>query len=135
MCQRRNPGSEGPHLPERSRILTSSQEVEGGSAAASHPAQADPSSLQPVPELRAAKAGMEPEDVFERSTPEELMLGGHGEERNGDGDPRRPRSSSLSEALASESATAAMPGSKPPHLPPKVKNAFSICSQRLTLQH
>ena len=64
---------------------------------------------------------MESEDVFERSTPEELMLGGHGEEKSGESALARPRSSSLSEALASESAMAAKSGSKPPLLPPKVK--------------
>ena len=104
------------------------QEAEGVSAAAGGPAQAAPSGLQPVPELRPAKQGMGPEDVFERSTPEELMLGGHGGEKSGDAALARPRSSSLSEALASEGATAAKSGSKPPLLPPKVESAFSSCS-------
>ena len=110
------------------------QQAEGGSAAAGAPAQAGPSALQPVPELRPAEQGMEPEDVFERSTPEELMLGGHGEEKSGDAALARPQSGGLSEALASESAAAAKSGSKPPLLPPKVKDACSLCLQWLTSQ-
>ena len=120
-------------MPDK-RALILLQQAEGGSAAAGPPAQAGPSALQPVPELRPAKQGMEPEDVFERSTPEELMLGGHGEEKSGDAALARPRSGGLSEALASESATAAKSGSKPPLLPPKVKDACSLCLQWLMSQ-
>ena len=75
--------------------------------------------LQTVPEQSRLQPGQEAkEDVFAKSTPEQLMLEGHDD---GDVGHRPPRSSSLTEALASEAkeaADSAAPGQPP--VPPKV---------------
>ncbi|CAL5227833.1 g10862 [Coccomyxa viridis] len=80
--------------------------------------------LQTVPEQSRLQPGQEAkEDVFAKSTPEQLMLEGHDD---GDVGHRPPRSSSLTEALASEAkeaADSAAPGQPP--VPPKVEPGMS----------
>lgn len=89
-------------------------------AAPGLPASVAAPGLQTVPELsRLQQPGQEAkEDVFAKSTPEELMLGGHEE---GEAGHRPPRSSSLTEALASEAVKAADSAAPAQQvLPPKV---------------
>ena len=119
LCCVQTPAQQAPALPSAAAAAP-------GLPAASAAAPA----LQTVPEQGRLQPGQEPkEDVFAKNTPEELMLGGHGE---GDVSPRPPRSSSLTEALASEAreaADSAAPGQ--PTMAPAVRCTWFLTSSGL----